>query len=994
MDSTSSYGVPYTAWRTSVLGLLLLVLTLITAVIGIPSGEARPWERYLKDVQPSSTPDEQAEAVEGLLQRLLQDRAEDFAVIVDTTAGPQGKDTFIVKSPGVTVSVEVTGSSGVAAAWGILHYLKYYCHAHVSWEAQQLDLPDTLPPASFNITSNDKFRYYQNVCTVSYSMAWWGWQRWQKEIDWMALNGINLPLAFTGQEAIWQRLYTKMGLTQEELDEHFAGPAFLAWGRMGNIRGWGGPLWPSWHNQTLILQKQILARMRQFGMIPVLPAFAGHVPAGIARIYPEANITRLGPWSHFTDPYTRTYLLDFNDPLFQEIGSAFIEEVTSEFGSDHIYNCDTFNEMTPASSDPEYLRSVGVAVYSAISKADPDAIWVMQGWLFYSDQSFWRTAQAEALLTSVPTGRLLVLDLASEVAPQYSRLQSYFGQPFIFCMLHNFGGVDGLFGNVDVLLKNYEDARNFPNVTMVGTGLTPEGINQNYVMYDFMNELGWRPAAPQVSSWAADYASRRYGSNDGRLGQAWNLLMRSVYNNTVNTVNHGQYVIVKRPKLNLQPDKLWYSVSDVVAAWDLLVSVVQDKNQGLNIESQQIYQEYGANQSPPSPLRKKTIANKKITKQEILHKSIRLFKRSTVDGDVEAGDDDASGGEKMKLDTLSQLLQRTEAANFKEREVSEGEVDWRLIGDNMAVLVEHEDDDEEGENHKYVNNEYEQHKLERKIKLENSNYMQDEGLFAGSVEEEDDVRSRKEKINTEGVMETRYKSVTDQATFQHDLVDVTRQILQVVGGEMALTLITNYNNQVLLALQESHHLLQVILTDLDLLLGSSPDFLLGRWLEDAASWATNEKERDQYIFNALNQISLWGPTGEIHDYAIKQWSGLITNYIKPRWEFFSETLETSLEQGKPFNEEQFNWDLFTLVEDPFTKETNVTYPTDPQGNTTEIVVGLYNKYRPVFDSRLLQVMEKRYQKHLRAFSKTAMKRKRKIIKRKRGRQHIVTAAEN
>nr|XP_053639725.1 alpha-N-acetylglucosaminidase-like [Cherax quadricarinatus] len=280
-----------------------------------------------------------------------------------------------VKSPGVTVSVEVTGSSGVAAAWGILHYLKYYCHAHVSWEAQQLDLPDTLPPASFNITSNDKFRYYQNVCTVSYSMAWWGWQRWQKEIDWMALNGINLPLAFTGQEAIWQRLYTKMGLTQEELDEHFAGPAFLAWGRMGNIRGWGGPLWPSWHNQTLILQKQILARMRQFGMIPVLPAFAGHVPAGIARIYPEANITRLGPWSHFTDPYTRTYLLDFNDPLFQEIGSAFIEEVTSEFGSDHIYNCDTFNEMTPASSDPEYLRSVGVAVYSAISKADPDAIW-------------------------------------------------------------------------------------------------------------------------------------------------------------------------------------------------------------------------------------------------------------------------------------------------------------------------------------------------------------------------------------------------------------------------------------------------------------------------------------------------------------------------------------------------------------------------------------------------------------------------------------------
>lgn len=53
--------------------------------------------------------------------------------------------------------------------------------------------------------------------------------RWEREIDWMALNGINLPLAFTGQEAIWQRVYLKLGLAVADLDAHFAGPAFLAW---------------------------------------------------------------------------------------------------------------------------------------------------------------------------------------------------------------------------------------------------------------------------------------------------------------------------------------------------------------------------------------------------------------------------------------------------------------------------------------------------------------------------------------------------------------------------------------------------------------------------------------------------------------------------------------------------------------------------------------------------------------------------------------------
>ena len=45
----------------------------------------------------------------------------------------------------------------------------------------------------------------------------------------MVMNGINLPLAFTAQEAIWQRVYLKMGLTQYELDAHFGGPGFLAW---------------------------------------------------------------------------------------------------------------------------------------------------------------------------------------------------------------------------------------------------------------------------------------------------------------------------------------------------------------------------------------------------------------------------------------------------------------------------------------------------------------------------------------------------------------------------------------------------------------------------------------------------------------------------------------------------------------------------------------------------------------------------------------------
>ena len=133
----------------------------------------------------------------------------------------------IEKSPDNIVQISAT--TGVAAAAGFNYYLKYFCNCHVSWEASQLNLPEELPDVNITVTLNDKFRYYQNVCTTSYSFVWWDWTQWEKHIDWMVLNGFNLVLAFNGQEAIWERVYKKFDLTDDDINEHFTGPAFLSW---------------------------------------------------------------------------------------------------------------------------------------------------------------------------------------------------------------------------------------------------------------------------------------------------------------------------------------------------------------------------------------------------------------------------------------------------------------------------------------------------------------------------------------------------------------------------------------------------------------------------------------------------------------------------------------------------------------------------------------------------------------------------------------------
>ena len=49
----------------------------------------------------------------------------------------------------------------------------------------------------------------------------------------------------------------------------------------------------------------------------------------------------------------------------------------------------------------------------------------------------------QGLLSGVPRGRLILLDLYAEVFPIWLRTASFYGIPFIWCMLHNFGGNTG-----------------------------------------------------------------------------------------------------------------------------------------------------------------------------------------------------------------------------------------------------------------------------------------------------------------------------------------------------------------------------------------------------------------------------------------------------------------------------------------------------------------------------------------------------------------------
>jgi alpha-N-acetylglucosaminidase len=471
-------------------------------------------------------------AAAALVARVVPGHGADFNLAAIEGSG--GLDVFEVAQDGGRIVLR--GSSGVAIASALNWYLEHVAGVNVSLPLQPIHLATLRPvPAPVRIGTPYRVRYFFNYCTFSYSMAWWDWEQWQRMIDWMALKGINTPLAVTGQEAVWRLVLQDLGFSPDQIAGFLVGPAYLPWGWMGNIDGLGGPLPDSWIDSHLALERRILERERALGMTPVLQGFTGHVPASITQVYPGARIHQTGDWSA---GFSGTWFLDPLDPLFQRFGRRFIERQAELFGTDHLYAADPFNEINPPSNDSTFLAGMGHAIYSSMQAADPDAVWLLQGWFLYYQASFWREPQARALLGAVPDDRMVVLDLWGDRHPVWQARQAFYGKPWVWNVLYNFGGKISVNGDLPAIGRNLDSALRSPaRGRLSGLGMMMEGLGTNPVVPDFVMDQIWRDRVPAIDEWTRDYVTRRYGSSNAAAWYAWQRLLATAFQSSAQTGN-------------------------------------------------------------------------------------------------------------------------------------------------------------------------------------------------------------------------------------------------------------------------------------------------------------------------------------------------------------------------------------------------------------------------------------------------------------------------
>jgi alpha-N-acetylglucosaminidase len=538
-------------------------------------------------------------------------------------------------------------------------------------------------------------------------------------------------------------------MTDAEISAFLAGPPYLPFGWMGCLDGYGGPLPKNWISRRIDLEKKILARERELGMTPVLQGFTGHVPETLVKEYPGAKVHTID-WTEF-----HTFMLDPQDPLFQKLGTAFIEEQTRLFGTDHRYAADSFIEMTPPSGDLKYLARVGRAIYESMARADAQAVWLLQGWTFMNQGQFWSQDRIKAFLDAVPNDRLLVLDLFCDNHPVWNQTQGFYGKRWVWSFVYNFGdrtilGSSGPLGRFNDLA----DARKDPmGHNLQGVGLMMEGYGHNPLVLDLMFELAWRGDV-ELRSWVREFSRFRYGKENADAESAWEILRTALYDHGAD----GQTIVTAFPSVG------------------------------------QNYTRYPAGE---------------------LASTCRLLLRAAPE--------------------------------------------------------------------------------------------------LGTTE-----------------------------TYRHDLANVARQALSNHGGDLYAKAMAAYQARDAAAFRQASAEFLQLIRDLDELLSTDDQFLLGNWLRDAKRWGATDKERAKLEWNARRILTRWALGTVLRDYAWKEWSGLLTGFYGRRWEIFFQRQQESLDVGKPFDQDRC-LDQLRRFEDDWAKSAE-DYPTKPKGDSIAIAQRLFEKY--------------------------------------------------
>jgi len=447
----------------------------------------------------------------GVLERLIPHQARQFEL--QLVPARNGQEHWRLSNGGGHIRVE--GSSPSAVLFGVNWYLKYLARVEISPNGDRVPATVHFPAPRRPVEGGTPYpiRYALNENVDGYTAPYWDWPRWQREIDRLALAGVNAVLVERGTDSVLYDTFREFGYGDEEIRAWITEPAHQNWQLMGNLCCFDGPISPELLKKRADSARQIVTRLRELGITPVLPGFYGIVPADFEKKAVGAHVVPQGDWAGFTRPGW----LDPRDPIFAKLAESFYRHQHDLFGDSAIYDMEVFQEGGGEGDVP--VPEAARDVQAALDKAHPGARWMMLAW---------QGNPRQELLSGVERDRLLVIDIDHDRVARDDRMKDFQGAPFLYGGLWEFGGRT-TFGAALGTIAERLPRLGRTNSNMIGSALFTEGMDTNPLAFDLFTELAWRSEPVDLDHWTGDYVRRRYGEADPHAVAAWRILRMTAY---------------------------------------------------------------------------------------------------------------------------------------------------------------------------------------------------------------------------------------------------------------------------------------------------------------------------------------------------------------------------------------------------------------------------------------------------------------------------------
>ncbi|MFD7256116.1 alpha-N-acetylglucosaminidase [Streptomyces sp. NPDC059874] len=497
------------------------------------------------------------------LERLLPRHAAQFTLVADAGAAA---DTFTVS--GTAGAVTVRGSTGATLLTGVGWYLQHVAGADIGWPGDSIGmLPAELPavPAPVTRSALVPHRYALNDTDDGYSGPYRSFEEHQRQIDLLALHGVNEVFVQVGAEYPYYRALQDFGYSAEELRRWIPGPGHQSWWLLQNLSGFGGPVSERLIRERAALGGRLAEQLRALGMTPVLPGYFGTVPPEFAARNPGAVTVAQGDWAGFDRPDW----LDPASPVFGKLAASYYEAQRSVFGDSTMYRMSPLHEGGQTGNVD--VKAAAGAIQRALHAARPGALWAVLGW---------QDDPTAELLAGVDTSKLLILDGLSDRYNRLDRETRWGGVPYAMGSIYNFGGHTTIGANTSVWIDRFGAWRAKGDSALTGIAYIPEATGTNPAAFDLFTDLAWEPGPVDQRRWFADFASRRYGRPDAAATAAWEELRKGPYSTSSGLWSESQdSLFTARPSLSAVGTAYWsprsmrYPADSVRRALDHLLRV-------------------------------------------------------------------------------------------------------------------------------------------------------------------------------------------------------------------------------------------------------------------------------------------------------------------------------------------------------------------------------------------------------------------------------------